>query len=125
MDRIQEAKQELLMLINLRHHQLSTSAAVFVVAAKPNQRKQERPNTLSSMLSCQVSRIRRLTDELITQFQHSRGVRQSASQSELHRHRLAAVVEYLRSSQWQQPFQLEMQYNGCGAEGVAQPAGLQ
>lgn len=111
---------QLLTVLDLSHAKLSTSAAAFVVAAKPNQRKQERPATLFSMITCQVSKIWRLTDELLTRLLHSRRVRKSVSQSKLHQQRLATAVGYLSSSPWQQPFRLEVLCNGCGAEGIAQ-----
>ena len=114
---------QLLTALNLCHHhgeEESTSAAAFVVAAKPKKHKQKLMPTLIQMRTCQVLEIRQLVGELITKLQHSRGSRHITSQSQLHQKHLATAVAYLSSSQRQQPHQLDMQYNGCGAETVTQ-----
>ena len=113
---------QLLTALNLRHQhgEETTSTAAFVVAAKPKQHKQKLMPTLSQMRSCQVLQIRQFIGEPITKLQHSRGVRQNMSQSQLHRQHLATAFAYLGSSQFQQPYELQMQYNGCGAETIAQ-----
>ena len=108
---------QLLTAFNLCHCEESSSVTAFVVAAKPNQHKQKLMPTLSHM---RVSEIRQLIGELAIKLPYSRGVRHTTSQSQLHRQHLARAVAYLRGLQWQQHYKLQMRYNGCRAETIAQ-----
>ena len=111
---------QLLTAFNLCHCEKSNSTAAFVVAAKPNQHKQKLVPDLSQMRTCQVVEIRQLVGELITKPQHSRGRRHTTSQSQLHRQHLATAVADLHGSQGQKSYNLQMRYNGCGAETITQ-----